>query len=249
MYCEKPTETPAIEIPAGDIIADGLQAMYLFNEQGKRVFDWTQNGNDLSVYYGNFGSDKDVGSGFACTANNHGLILDNTNQVVSSKKGTIIIKFKSFGPFGDGVSHGLFGRWANIFGVGNLAISKFSNNQLYFILQDSIAVSRFITLYAASVPTWQTGTQIAMLWDNVNPIFNGDNISANINGVHTVPDRSINATSWTNFAIRTALAIGNDYSDTTHFCNGIISYCLIYNKVLSETTLKYIKNNTWDWAY
>ena len=225
-------ETPIANIPIGHPHAESLLAHYLFNGRALSVIDLTQNQNDLSVVGATY-----VPAGLKFSANNQYAVLDNTKQVVNSEAGTVIIGFKSLSAFAD-ASRVLFGSYGNASGEGDFVI--ITSGLLYFLFRDSVA-EHWVRL--PGPPTWETGVQIAILWDRNKAIWNGDNIVININGVHSTPQGSSLETSWNSFDVNSTLYVGNDAGDTSKECNGVFEYVSIHSKALREDLLKNIYEN------
>jgi len=241
----KPAETPLRNIDLGHSHSDGLQAWHLYNEQGGEVFDWTQNGNDLEIVDAEWVSDPDVESGLQFDANGEYAAFDNTDQVINSEVGTIIIKFKSLSSFGDSSARTLLGKWGGVSTNGDFTIIKSGGNKFFFWFVDNTTF-HYIRFALTSFPTWQTGSFIAAQWDRGNAIYDSKNMAININGNYITPDASANATSWNQFTVASDLYIGNDASQTDFYCNGIISDSRIFNKVVSEDVLVDIWENPYD---
>jgi hypothetical protein len=212
--------------------ANGLRAAYLFNDNGSKVWDFTRNGNVLDVVNASW-----VAEGMQFDANGEYAELDNTGQIVNSEAGTIILYFKSLSAFNDNAIRSLFGYYV---WEGSLCLQKYSNNLLYVLLVDGGGASHYVYFDSTKVPNWTTGTCIAVQWDRQNVIYDSKNIAMAVNGEYKTPTNSAGATSWPTYTINSNWYVGNNAGGTTQHCNGIISYCDIYNRVLNETELKNI---------
>ena len=218
----------------------GLQASYLFNQKGEKVFDYTKNKNELSVVNASY-----VADGLQFDANGEYADLDNTKQIVNSEVGTIVMKFKSLSVFADSALRHLFGKW-DAATPGTFSIQKSSSNSLFFLLLDGAI--HYIRINSAP-STWQTGIQLAVSWDRSNVIADGNKMAFYIDSVYTTPDSTLTANSWNQHTVSNNLYIGNDVADTNNEANSIFEYVNIYNKVLSESTLKSIKKKPYDNFY
>jgi len=236
----KPLETPAY-LNMLHPHAEGFKAAYLFNDQGGKVFDWTQNQNDLSITNASW-----VANGLQCDANGEYASLDNTNQVVNSDRGTVILRFKSLGVITDGIIRVIFGRWGGSWSLGDFVIFKYSNDNVYFGFNG--AVRRYALFSPSNFPTWQTDIQIAVRWDKDNLVYGANYLAMNVNGVEISPISGDYTTTWNSFTVG-GLAIGNDTASTTLYANSIFEYVYIYNKVLSESTLKSIYEDPYSMFY
>lgn len=224
---EKPTETPHIEIPLGHEHADGLQAAYLFNESGGKVFDWTQNQNDLSITNASW-----VADGLEVNANGEYLYINPINYNFTSNAGTILFCFKSSSVFEDSVDRTFF----NQSGTYRIFIRKFSSNTLLFYIFDG--ATRYVGI--SNIDDYDTDfNQIAFVWDRTVDVFDAKKMGIAVNGNFIVPSASGSATSINNVDFVTNMYIGNS-TVTTSPVNGIFSHTYIYNKAFSEDTLKSI---------
>jgi len=238
----KPLETPSYLNPDHEH-AEGLKAAYLFNDQGGKVFDWTQNKNDLSITKASWAAD-----GLQFDANGEYALLDNTNQVVNYDRGTVVLKFRSLSAFADGTARYFFGKQGAAWSAGDFAMIKFSGSTgIYFGLHNG-TVLRYTYNTAANFPTWETGIQVALKWDKDNTILGSHYLILNVNGVDLTPEAGITTTTWGSANVGN-LAIGNDIDDTTRHANSIFEYVYIYNKVLSESTLKSIYEDPYSMFY
>ena len=231
MILKKPCETPS-RLNLAHPHAQGLVASYLFNGQGDKVFDYTCNQNDLSVINASY-----VADGLQCDASGEYASLDNTNQVVNSDRGTVILRFKSLGVITDGIIRVIFGRWGASWSPGDFVIFKYSNDNIYFGFNG--AVRRYAIFSPSNFPTWQTDIQIAVRWDKDNLVYGANYLAMNVNGVEISPTSGDYTTTWNSFTVG-GLAIGNDTANTTLYANSVFKYSYLYNKVLSESTLKNI---------
>ena len=186
-----------------------------------------------------------VADGMQFDANGEYASLDNTNQIVNSEAGTIVLWFKSLSSFGDSSAHTLLGKWGGVSTNGDFTIIKSGGNKFFFWFVDNTTF-HYIRFALTSFPTWQTGSFIAAQWDRGNAIYDSKNMAININGNYITPDASANATSWNQFTVASDLYIGNDASQTDFYCNGIISDSRFYNKVVPEDTIADIYENPYD---
>jgi len=237
----KPLETPSYLNPDHEH-AEGLKAAYLFNDQGGKVFDWTQNQNDLSVVNASW-----VANGLQFDANNEIATLDNTDQkVVHQDQGTILIYFKSYVTFSDGVLHMIFGNYGAALNSGDFIIEKDTNNLLYFIMVDSI--NHIVAYPNNRFPDWQTGFLFGIHWDKNSTVYDGVNMGISVNGAYVTPSIKANATTWS-YTINSSLGILNDPDIQTRYANGMIEYMYIYNKNISLNNVKSICEDPYDMFY
>ena len=233
----KPKNKKEARLNFGHDHSDGLVAAYLFNDNSNEVFDWTKNSNDLLVNNAVYTDD-----GMEFLANNQYASLNNANGAVSNEEGTLIVDFKSNVVFADSVIHTIFGVLAAT--TGDFTLVKWSDNSLYFLLRDS-AGNHYITLRTSSFPDWQTGVQIAIIWNRNTPIWNSDNMVYNINGVNTLPVGAAGETGWLSHSTNSSLYVGNDSSDTTRYVNGCVKRLYLYNKALEEDKIKSIYESSY----
>jgi hypothetical protein len=243
MY-EKPMETPHIELPLGHPHLDGLQAWHLFNEQGNKVFDWTGNGNDLSVVDADW-----YGDGLRFDANEEYALLDNTDQIINSEVGTMVIRYKSLSSIYDGENRSLFGFRGAANDNGDFWVVKSTGSDVYFIITDNVG-PHYIYAVDTFFPNWENGFQLTLQWDRSNAIYTSQKLAINVDGNYVLTGY-VNATAWNTFTVASNLAIGNDYDDIlvenpTSHCNGIISDFRIYNKILNTDMIKDICENRYE---
>lgn len=219
--------------------AKGLVAAYRKQSTGHKVVDYSRHGNDMDIVGATWEA-----NGLHCNTNGEYAVFDNTNQIINSEQGTIVLKFKSDSAMNDGVSHSLLGSWL----VGGAVLGSFSiyksagTSLLYFNLGDDIT-RHYIQLDSTLLPNWQTGQQIGMLWNYNSAIYDSKNIAANIDGVHKTPHSSSSATGWNTYTVSPNIYVGNDAEDTNKEMNGVIEYLNVYNTVLSENMLKSIRKD------
>ena len=234
MILKKPCETPS-RLNLAHPHAQGLVASYLFNGQGSKVFDYTCNQNELSVVGASY-----VADGVQVDANGEYASLDNTNQIINSEVGTIIIWFKSLSSIADSVIRGLFGyRPASGPVNGTFVVYKHPTlDDLFFMLRDTS--NRYVSIDGALLlSNWQSGFCVAVQWDR-NAIIENNRMEIAINGERIVPNASAGQTGWSTFTVNSTLYVGNTHPTDAIVSNGIISQVNIYNTVLSESTLKNI---------
>ena len=222
--------------------SDGLQATFLFNQKGEKVFDYTRKKNDLSITNASW-----VADGLQCNANGEYALLGNTNQVVNSDRGTVILRFKSLSAITDGIIRVIFGRWGMSWSLGDFVIFKYSNDNVYFGLRSG-ADLRYAYYAGSNFTTWTTGIQIAVKWDKDNTVSGSNYLAMNVNGVNIPSISGVLTPGWNSFTVG-SMAIGNDTASTTLYANSIFEYVYIYNKVLSESILKSIKKKPYDNFY
>ena len=222
----------------------GLQASYLFNQKGEKVFDYTKNKNELSVVNASY-----VADGLQFDANGEYTLLDNTNQIVNSEAGTIVMWFKSLSAINDSVIRGLFGyRQVAVLALGDFSLYKHpSNHDLYFLLRDGSGV-HYISIANSNLSDWQSGVCIAMQWDR-SAIIHNNKMEILVCGEYITPNSTFNQNSWNMYTISNDFYIGNTHPTDAIVSNGIISQVNIYNTVLSESTLKSIKKKPYDNFY
>jgi len=229
---KKPCETPS-RLNLAHPHAQGLEASYLFNGQGHKVFDYTCNQNELSVVGASYAAD-----GLQCDASGEYASLDNTNQVVNSDRGTVILRFKSLGVITDGIIRVIFGRWDASWSTGDFVIFKYSNDNVYFGLKSGDDL-RYAYYAASNFTTWTTGIQIAVKWDKDNTVSGSNYLAMNVNGVNIPSAGGVLTPGWNSFTVG-SMAIGNDFDDTTRHSNCIFEYIYPYSTVLSDDVLKSI---------
>jgi hypothetical protein len=221
--------------------AKGLQAAYLFNDNATKVWDFTRSGNTLDVVNASW-----VADGMQFDANGEYASLDNSNQLINSEAGTIIICLKSLSVMDDGITRHWFGNRGATVAEGDFFIYKSSfQGRLRFGFGDSSGTHR-IGILPTAVPNWTDKTQLSVQWDRSNNIFDSKKLAFNIDGNYVTPDSSIGATAWNSFTVNNLLTVGNDISVLSNEANGIISCVYIYNIVLNETELKNIYNKPYD---
>lgn len=220
--------TTPVEIDQNHAHVSGLQAAYIFN-------------NTCKDYRGNFNLNPVTGTydtGLRTDANGEYANLDNTAQVVGPDVGTIVLKFTSDSAFTDSATRNLFGSWFDTSStVGDFSLVKIAGNILLFYIFDIDYANRHhVYLNPASIPNWQTGTQISILYDKDNVIYDSKNMAFNIDGSFVTPSGSKDADGWGTYTVND-LYVGNNKKDTNEFANGVIEYLYIYNTVLSAATL------------
>lgn len=241
MLLAKPLETPSYLNPDHEH-AEGLKAAYLFNDQGGKVFDYTRKKNDLSITNASW-----VADGLQCNANGEYALLGNTNQVVNSDRGTVILRFKSLGAITDGIIRVIFGRWGMSWFPGDFVIFKYSNDNVYFGLR-SDADLRYAYYAGSNFTTWTTGIQIAVKWDKDNTVSGSNYLAMNVNGVNIPSIGGVLTPGWNSFTVG-SMAIGNDTANTTLHANSVFKYSYLYNKVLSDDVLKSIYEDPYSMFY
>jgi hypothetical protein len=249
MIYDKPMETPHIELPVGHPHLDGLRAWYVLNESGDIIADWAGNGNILTNADATWVSfvENGVSKYGLKFQNHHYASFDNTKQLINSEAGTVIISFKSDSSINDGTLRTLFGAY-NGWSLGKFALIKNdSDNAVYFLLSDGGV--HYIVFNSSRFPDWQTGYQLAILWDRSNTIANGDNMVLNVNGSHWVPNSGAGETSWNPFTVLTTLSVGGDLLFPGNDCRGIISDVRIFNKVIPESQIEDIYENQYESLY
>ena len=241
MLLAKPLETPTY-LNQDHEHAEGLKAAYLFNDQGGKVFDWTQNQNDLSITNASW-----VADGLQFDANGEYADLDNTSQVIGSDRGTVILRFRSLTAITDGVMRHLFGKLGAAWTDGDFVIFKHSNDSVYFGLKSG-ADLRYAHYAASNFTTWTTGIQIAVKWDKDNTISGSNYLAMNVNGVNIPPAGGVLTPGWNSFTVG-SMAIGNDFDDTTRHSNCVFEYIYPYNIVLSDDMVKSIYQDPYSMFY
>ena len=238
----KPFYSPC-EINKNHAHAEGLTALFLFNEnQGNSCRNLIEDENNISLSNTSW-----VDLGIESNSNGEIGTIDNTNQIVNSDCGTIILKFKSNVSFNDGLNHFLFGQLGVSNNVGDFYLFK-NGVDLYFLLYDATTF-HYVILKTSKVPNWETGTQITLQWDRNQSIFNSDNMVFNIDGEYATPDLSGGETSWSTFTVNSSLSILNDLLNPTWFANGCIEYLNIYNKIVDVNILKDIYQDPYAMVY
>jgi hypothetical protein len=222
-----------VKLNQTSVYSKNLEADYLFNHNGHKVIDFTKNKRHMDIV----GADWYAG-GLRFNASGERAEFDNTDQIVNSEVGTIIIWFKGLGVLG-GTHKALFASYGLSTAQGVFAVFAYASNTLAFIFADNVTYHR-IRISSSQVPNWQNGTMIAVAWNRTNDVFDNKKMAIAIDGQYKIPDLSTNASSYNSFTVNTPLYVGNDALDTTKHCNGIISDLSIYNKVFPEKMLKKI---------
>ncbi len=220
---------------------DGLVACYNMNDNGNVCSDMLRNKHDIPL----IGTSWET-NGLQANANNEYGLLDNTgNNVINSNVGTIVMRFKSLSIFDDGAERFLIDNES--LGFRRFTLYKAAGNKLIFSVRDNVATHR-VRLIAAQVPTWKTDVQIALIWRNDKVIWDAKGMVFNINGVHIVPFDSALAESWNTFTLIDTIVAMNS-TNFARSANGTMEYLRIYNKILSEETLKDIYENPYAMFY
>lgn len=240
MKLQKPLHSPLILKRLHPLVQD-LTACYIFNEYGCLVIcDLTNNHNNALLT----GINMFTSSGVKATVSGQAAVLDNTDsKLLNVTAGTIVMYFKSFSSFSDNQFRMLFGIYGAGYSAGDFIIYKYSNNRLYFFIQDS--TYHYVRYDNTQFPNWEKGQQISILWDLNNIIFSGSNMAVNVDGNYITPDFTNNPAGWAGpFAPN--LAILNDYDNLTRVGNGMVGYMNIYNKALPQSALKELAENPYN---
>lgn len=199
--------------------------------------DLSGNGNDLSVEGGASWEDD----GLQCDASGEIGLIDNTdNGVVNSNTGTIIIKFKGLGSIEDNAFRFLFGDFTG--SEGGFGVYKSSNNKIYFNITDD-EWDHYVAIAPEDIPNWETGTQIAVMWDRTATVWNSDNMVINIDGVNIVPTFDDEEAAWNEFDVDVSLGVLNNSQETSQFLNGTIEYVYVFSTLLSESDILEVYND------
>ena len=240
MLLAKPLETPTY-LNQDHEHAEGLKAAYLFNDLGGKVFDWTQNQNDLSITDASW-----VADGYSSSANTKYCEVSNANdKLINSDEGSIIFWLKSYSVFNDS----FFRFFLHAFDGVQIYIRKTTANRLEFTLYNLTTV-RTIGILANSFPNWTTRyTMITIQWRKSSDIFDNKKMAYNVDGEYKVPDYALNATTLDTFDIPDALTLFQHATLKSYFANAIFSQLRFYSKVLSESTLKSIYQDPYSMFY
>lgn len=204
----------------------GLAGYYRWN----RLIDLSGNSNDIFSINTSL-----VPKGLQTDANGEFGALNNTGEIlVNADTGTIITYVQSYSAFSDSAIRVIFGRNGPTAAAGDFAIAKNNDNNFYIIMAAGETPS--YALYNAShFSNWQTGQQLAILWDRNNSPY----IALFIDGKFQNPNSSAGL-PWSDFTVNSNLAVLNDILDTTRYFNGVCSFMYIYNRVLSEEEIRSI---------
>jgi hypothetical protein len=210
---------------------NGLVAAYTLDSGGANALDRTGFGNNMPITNADF-----INNGLRFNAAGEYAALDNTDEIVSGEKCTIVLNLKSLVALSEANYRTIFGRWGINSAEGNLFIGKNNNNTFSCRLYDDTTVHQ-IVLNADKLPGYQTGIQIAVLWNRLTAVLGTSKMAFNINGSHVTPDSVSNNTSWNPVTIDASLYLGNDSRNNTMVSQCIIYNTDIYNRVLSEAEL------------
>ncbi|HUX57160.1 MAG TPA: hypothetical protein VMV77_09305 [Bacteroidales bacterium] len=216
-------------------ISTGLIAAYNKQLSGTSWLDLTGNGNNVLLTNTTW-----TDEGLKANDNGEYGVVDNTDEsLFNLSAGTVIVKFKSQYLFTNGDDHVLFG---NNVGQGGILLRKWGNNLLYAYIIDDFG-EHYVGITGANVPSWQTGTQIAMLWDRSSVIYESINMAINIDGLHVNGSDISSAKSWNAIPCPTLFGILNNYNDSSMDAGGESNYMYIFNTVKTEAELIKINAN------
>lgn len=233
MILKKPCETPS-RLNLAHPHAQGLVASYLFNGQGSKVFDYTCNQNELSVVGASY-----VADGLECNSNGEYILLDNTNQVVHSDRGTILMYLKSYTPFTDNTQHYLF---RSLGGGAGMYVQKSAANTLIFSIDDG-PTARYVT-YNNEPNGWETGFLLGAHWDKDNDVNAPHKFSISVNGEFLPVSSSSNSAVLNSFTFPDVYFLNNS-SVFTNFFNGVCEFLNLYDYNVSLEIIKDIKKNNY----
>jgi len=224
---KKPCETPS-RLNLAHPYAQGLVASYLFNGQGSKVFDYTCNQNDLSITGASY-----VADGVQFDANGEYALLDNTNQVVNSDRGTILMYIKSYESFTDGILHFLF----RCFSPGlDILLAKKADSTLQFYFYNGLTV-RYIKI--AEPEGWESGVLIGAHWDKDNKVFDGiRNFAISVNGEFKTITSASNSNALDSFTVPDMYLF--NHSDENLPFDGVCKFAYLYNCNIPLETVKSI---------
>ena len=236
---QKPLATPLILKKEHPWVKD-LVACYVMNDYGcKSVSDLYSLNNSLSLTNTTW-----VQDGIEIKNNGEFGIFNNSNQLINSTCGTILLYFKALTPFNEVVKRSYFGNSTS--GIGQFIIYKNTGNELIFLFQDNIGV-HWIKNNSSYFPSWTDGFQLGILWDK-NTVIGGYNLSFSVNGINIAPHQASSAYSWNTFTIYSNLGILNNIDGLTN-SNAICKYMYIFNTTLSENKQKLFFQNPFDIFY
>jgi hypothetical protein len=218
--------------------ADGLVAAFRSQYSGHKAIDYTGRKNDMPITGAEW-----TAEGLGFDANGEIATLDNTNQIINSEAGTIILEFKSLSTFNDGVLRVYFGNFGGAWNVGDFVLIKVSN-VLYFFLCDNVT-THYIGFNSSFFPDWESKNFIALQWNRQEAIYEGLSLALWTNGSYITPS-ALSGTSWNTYTVHSSIGIGNDAGNTNNESNSIFSDVRIHNKVLKTSILKDIYENPED---
>lgn len=212
--------------------SNGLVFSSIFNEGiGKYITDYTYTNTTLSS------NNLDWNENVICEDNSGYVTLPitPTNLTICS----VVAYIKSYNSFTDGQTHTIFSS-GKLSDNGAVLLNK-SSNKLYLNLNSGGAHNIFLS--PDKVPNWQTGTQIAFMWDSANEIKFGFNLSIAIDGVIITPDGDSSATGHSSVSNINPSLLFNYTTALDRPVGGECEYFYVYNKILSEFELKSICEN------
>lgn len=215
-------------------VSSGLVARYKMQDEGAVATD-SKNDHDIPLVNTDW-----VDGGLRVNASGEYGTWDNTGQqLFGSDAGSVIFWVEPLSAFNDSAAHRFFG---GADASGYIYCEKRSDNELRFAFNNLIT-TRYIGLYAALVPNWDTGICLALQWDKNSNLFDNKKIAAAVDGAYVVPSASSNADALDTYDIPTSLRFANHHSDVGRFLNAVIERCYVFSEPKTESELLRIYNN------
>jgi len=145
--------------------------------------------------------------GYECTDTNHIYLSTSGNMDIS--QGIVEFDFKSNASFTDGTWHVLFGCRDNGGNQpGDFTISKWTDNRVYFWIEDSGGTGHYVYYDSSKITDWQRKHRYNFYWDSSNPVDGTYYLGLKIDGVEVTPTGHANGTSsWTDATLDSTVGL------------------------------------------